>query len=83
MANLVDRGLISYETVISEIWSEFAQGNKENVTLKDILGHRGGITFLDKGPTLSELKDLDKLSKMLAAQSHNFNGKPIQVNIKY
>jgi CubicO group peptidase (beta-lactamase class C family) len=78
IANLVDRGYLNYEMKIANIWPEFAQGGKENVTLTDLLGHRAGVTFLKRGPTLPELANLDLMAKMLAAQSHNFKGNKIQ-----
>ncbi|KAI8851648.1 beta-lactamase/transpeptidase-like protein [Chytridium lagenaria] len=77
-AYLVDKKLLSYEDKISTLWPEFAQGNKENVSVKDLLGHRAGVTYLTRGPTLEEIGDLDRLARMLAAQPHNFEGKSIQ-----
>ncbi|KAJ3215573.1 hypothetical protein HDU67_000231 [Dinochytrium kinnereticum] len=77
-AYLVDQKLLDYEDKISTHWPEFGHGNKENVTLKDLLGHRAGVTYLSRGPTLEEIGDLDRLARMLAAQPHNFNGKDIQ-----
>lgn len=40
IALLVDRGLIKYSDKISSIWPEFAQNNKENITLEMIMSHR-------------------------------------------
>ncbi|KAJ3417102.1 hypothetical protein HDV05_006961 [Chytridiales sp. JEL 0842] len=77
-SRLVDQGYLTYDTLIADVWPEFAQGGKENVTLTDLLGHRAGVTYLKRGPTLSELADLDKLAKLLAAQPHNFGGKKVQ-----
>ncbi|KAJ3117925.1 hypothetical protein HDU96_004829 [Phlyctochytrium bullatum] len=77
-AYLVDRKHLDYEDKIAKHWPEFAQGNKENVTLKALLGHRAGVTYLSRGPTLDEIADLDRLAQILAAQPHNFDGKEIQ-----
>ena len=75
---LVDKGLIHFDDKISKYWPEFAQGNKENVTLSYLLGHRAGVTYLDRPPTFKELADLDQLALLLAAQPHNFNGTAVQ-----
>ncbi|KAI8807884.1 beta-lactamase/transpeptidase-like protein [Cladochytrium replicatum] len=75
---LVDRNLLSFESKIADYWPEFAQGNKENVTLACLLSHRAGVTFLRRQPTLSEISDLDRLAKLLASQEHNFNGTAVQ-----
>ena len=78
MAYLVEKELIRYQDRISVYWPEFAQGNKENVTLACLLGHRAGLTWLDRAPSLSEIADLDQMAKLLASQPHNFDGKPVQ-----
>ncbi|RIB03586.1 beta-lactamase/transpeptidase-like protein [Gigaspora rosea] len=78
IAYLVDRGLLNYDEKISKYWPEFAQGNKENVTLLDLVNHRAGVTYLDRQLTKSELEDLDKLAKILAAQPHSFDGVPLR-----
>ncbi|RIB03587.1 beta-lactamase/transpeptidase-like protein [Gigaspora rosea] len=78
IAYLVDRGLLNYDEKISKYWPEFAQGNKENVTLLDLVNHRAGVTYLDTQLTKSELEDLDKLAKILAAQPHSFDGVPLR-----
>ncbi|KAJ3100904.1 hypothetical protein HDU97_001844 [Phlyctochytrium planicorne] len=62
----------------AKYWPEFAQGNKQDVTLKDLLGHRAGVTYLNKGPTLDDIGDLDRLAKILEAQPHNFDGRGVQ-----
>lgn len=42
------------------------------------MGHRAGVTYLDRPPTFKELADLDSLAKLLAEQPHNFNGTDVQ-----
>ncbi|CAG8569758.1 4723_t:CDS:2, partial [Racocetra fulgida] len=75
IARLVDQGILDYNEKISTYWPEFAQGNKENVTLKDLVNHCGGVSYFDK-VVKSDLEDLDKLAKILAAQPHAFGGVP-------
>jgi CubicO group peptidase (beta-lactamase class C family) len=78
IAHLVDNGHLDYDEKIIKYWPEFGQGNKENVTLESLLGHRAGLTYLDRRPTLKQTADLDQLAELLAAQSHNFDGRPVQ-----
>ncbi|CAG8802712.1 22597_t:CDS:1, partial [Dentiscutata erythropus] len=78
IAYLVDRGLLNYDEKISIYWPEFAQGNKENVTLLDLVNHRAGVNHLDTQLAKSDLEDLDKLAKILAGQPHVFDGVPVR-----
>ena len=43
MAMLVDRGLVSYDQKVSEIWPEFGANGKENITVADVLRHEAGL----------------------------------------
>ncbi|CAG8438195.1 5663_t:CDS:2 [Scutellospora calospora] len=74
IAYLVDRGFLDYNKKVSTYWPEFAQGNKENVTLLDLVNHRAGLSYLNTKVTKSDLEDLDKFAKTLASQPHSFNG---------
>ncbi|CAG8644586.1 21029_t:CDS:2, partial [Dentiscutata erythropus] len=78
IAYLVDRGLLNYDEKISTYWPEFAQGNKENVTLMDLVNHRAGVNYIDEQYTESDLEVLDKLAKVLAGQPHVFDGVPVR-----
>ncbi|KAI9287857.1 beta-lactamase/transpeptidase-like protein [Umbelopsis sp. AD052] len=74
IARLVDEGHLSYDQTIATYWPEFAQGNKENVTLKDLMEHAGGVAWLDEPLKVDDFKDTEKFSSRLAAQPHNWNG---------
>lgn len=41
VARLVAQGRLSYSEKISTYWPEFAQGNKHDVTLKDLVSSSG------------------------------------------
>ena len=75
---MVDKGLLDFDERISTYWPEFAQGNKSHVTLRCLLGHRAGVTFLNQPPTFKQIADLDQLAHILASQPHNFNGNVVQ-----
>ena len=40
---LVERGQLSLDTRIAEIWTEFAQGGKDACTVRHVLTHQGGF----------------------------------------
>ncbi|CAG8493000.1 1363_t:CDS:1 [Ambispora leptoticha] len=77
IARLVGKGLLNYNEKISTYWPEFAQGNKENVTLGDLMVHVAGVSFIDHHTIkVEDLKDMDHLAKILQEQPHNWNGVP-------
>lgn len=39
----VSRGLLDYDDRVAQHWPEFAQGGKENVTVRHVLAHRSGL----------------------------------------
>lgn len=45
-AQCVDRGEVSYDTRIADVWPEFATHGKQDMTLRDALGHRTGLPAL-------------------------------------
>ena len=45
IAVMVDRGLLSYEDLVSKYWPEFGQHGKDSITIADVLRHEGGVPF--------------------------------------
>ncbi|KAF7729777.1 iso-1-cytochrome c [Apophysomyces ossiformis] len=74
IAKFVQKGLLSYDEPIIHYWPEFGQGNKENVTLSDLMQHAAGIGYFDQPLSLEDASDPKKLSDILANQVHNFGG---------
>ncbi|KAJ3133702.1 hypothetical protein HK100_004126 [Physocladia obscura] len=74
--HLVNTSRINLDDLVTKYWPEFGAGNKHNVTVAQILHHRGGVAYLDKDrvPTPEDLVNLDVLAQKIAAQPHNFNG---------
>ncbi|KAI9254470.1 beta-lactamase/transpeptidase-like protein [Phascolomyces articulosus] len=75
VAQFVEKGVLSYDEKISTYWPEFSQGNKENVTLGDLMQHAAGVGYLENGITTAELEDPERRSHILAEQPHNFGGR--------
>ncbi len=43
---LVDRELLSYDAPVAEYWPEFGANGKSNITIRDVLRHRSGLSHL-------------------------------------
>ncbi|KXS18066.1 beta-lactamase/transpeptidase-like protein [Gonapodya prolifera JEL478] len=79
VCHFVSRGYFSWDTKVADIWPEFGEGGKENVTVKELLEHQGGVGFLDEErvPSAEDtwLENLDRLEQKIAGQPHNYSGK--------
>ena len=65
---LVDRGLLDYDTPVAEYWPEFGANGKSDITVRDVLRHRAGLSHL-KGVTKEDLLDHHLMEQRLAAAS--------------
>ena len=63
---LVDRGLLSYDSPVAEYWPEFGANGKSDITVRDVLRHRSGLSHL-KGVSKTELMDHRLMEERLAA----------------
>ena len=62
------RGWLDYDAPVSRYWPEFAQGGKETVTVRQLLGHEAGLVWLDERLSIGRLADLDDVARVLARQ---------------
>ena len=53
---LADRGLIDYDTPVAEYWPEFGANGKADITVRDVMRHRAGLSQLN-GVSKAELLD--------------------------
>ena len=65
-AQCVDRGELSYETRIADVWPEFGCHNKEEMTLRDALGHRVGLPAVRSPLPPHAMYDWDGMCAALA-----------------
>ena len=63
---LVDRGVMDYDVPVAEYWPAFGANGKSEITLRDVLRHRSGLSHL-KGVTKAELMDHRLMEERLAA----------------
>jgi len=54
---LVERGLLTYDTPISDVWPEFRGHGKENITVREALTHTAGLAELPAELTFGDIMD--------------------------
>jgi CubicO group peptidase (beta-lactamase class C family) len=65
---LVDQGKISYETLVGDIWPEFASGGKEATTVGMMLAHTSPVPHLRDPIRTGGLADWDYMTARVAAE---------------
>ena len=68
MAVAHSRGWLDYDERVTTYWPEFAQHGKENITVRQLLGHQAGLFALDEPLDRALVSDLDRLAGVLARQ---------------
>lgn len=63
---LVDRGLLSYDEPVARYWPEFGVNGKSDITVRNLLRHRAGLSHL-QGVSLDELLDHRYMEERVAA----------------
>lgn len=80
---LVDRGLIDYDVPVAQYWPEFGANGKAAITVRELVGHRAGLTHLN-GASRSDLLDhLTMEARMAAAAPGPERGKPAYHALTY
>src|SRR6185312_10286479 len=62
----IDGELIDYDEPVAEYWPEFGANGKSDITVRDVLRHRSGLSHL-KGVSKAELMDHLLMEQRLAA----------------
>jgi CubicO group peptidase (beta-lactamase class C family) len=60
--------LLEYDEKVAAYWHEFGQAGKEQVTVRQLLGHQAGLCAIDTPLTLDVLADPDQVAQAIAAQ---------------
>lgn len=69
VAICVERGLLSYAEPVALFWPEFADLEKETITVAEVMSHQAGLYCLDAPATLEEALDWEAMTRRLAASS--------------
>ncbi|GIH23273.1 esterase [Acrocarpospora phusangensis] len=65
---LAERGLLTYDTPVADLWPEFAAHGKGNVTVRQALNHTAGVPGIPVDSTPEDVCDWDKMCAALADQ---------------
>lgn len=81
---LADRGLLDYDEPVATYWPAFAAKNKGDITVRDVLRHRAGLSHLPNGVTKAELLDHEVMeARMAAAAPGHLRGRPAYHALTY
>lgn len=69
IATLVERGLVSYDTPIAEVWPAFGQAGKASVTLGQLMSHQAGLPGFTQSADPAIWFDREAVLETLAAQT--------------
>lgn len=62
------RGWLDYDERVAAYWPEFGQAGKEEVTVRQLLGHEAGLPVIDEPLDARLLADFDRLAEAIARQ---------------
>jgi len=68
MSMLYDQGLIDFDAPVARYWPAFAQGGKQEVTVRQALSHVAGVPLADAIEE-GEIYDFDTMASAIAAQA--------------
>jgi CubicO group peptidase (beta-lactamase class C family) len=63
---LVERGELTYDLRLADVWPEFAAHGKGGATLRHVLMHSVGVPALPYETTVEDLRDWDRMCRVLA-----------------
>ena len=72
VAICVERGLLDYDEKVATYWPEFADKEKGDITVAQLLSHRAGLYTVDGDITLEEALDWGTVTTRLAATAPRF-----------
>jgi CubicO group peptidase (beta-lactamase class C family) len=67
---LADRGLVDYDVPVAEYWPEFGANGKADITVRQVMQHRAGLSQLN-GVSRAELLDHVAMERRIAAAPVN------------
>jgi CubicO group peptidase (beta-lactamase class C family) len=69
---LAERGAFNYDTLVGELWPEYATNGKEKTTVRHILTHRAGIPQMPEGITPELMCDWPYMIRFIESQKPMF-----------
>lgn len=68
MAVAHSRGLFELDAAVADYWPEFAVGQKQQITVRQLLSHQAGLVSINQRLTPRILADHDQMAKITASQ---------------
>ena len=72
VAMCVEQGLLDYSEKVAAYWPEFAANGKADITVAQLLSHRGGLYTVDGAITLDEALHWDTVVERLSVTAPRF-----------
>ena len=69
VARLVDAGRLSYDQAVADVWPQFAQAGKAQVTVGQAMSHQDGLSGFPEPMDPSDWFDWDLICSRLAAMA--------------
>ncbi|HRK20565.1 MAG TPA: serine hydrolase domain-containing protein [Fimbriimonadaceae bacterium] len=66
---LADQGELDLDARVAHYWPEFGVNGKQNILVRNILGHTSGVAGWDEDVTWEDVFDLERSTDMLARQA--------------
>ena len=66
---LVDRGELDVDAPVARYWPEFAANGKQDVLVRQLLGHTSGVSGMEQPAVTEDLYDWEKSTSRYAAQA--------------
>lgn len=80
---LADRGLIDYDAPVAEYWRDFGQNGKADITVRELMNHRAGLSNLSVSAGENILDHVRMEERMAAAPHTELRGKPAYHALTY
>jgi CubicO group peptidase (beta-lactamase class C family) len=66
---LADRGELDFHAPVTTYWPEFAQAGKEDIEVRELMGHTSGLSGWDQRLDVEDLADWERCTSLLAGQA--------------
>lgn len=66
---LVERGVLSLEQKVADVWPEFAQSGKQNITIRQVLTHRSGVNAFHPKVPDQDIYDWETITGWIARET--------------
>lgn len=66
---LVERGVLSLDQKIADLWPEFAQSGKQNISIRQVLIHRSGVNAFHPKVPDGDIYDWDRITQWIAEET--------------